>query len=81
MHNKNEGSIATKGRALGLLWHRQSFREFILMLDWKVAKQSDNSGVFVRFPDPSEDPRIVDRRGYEIQIDDTGRAIVDLQRC
>ena len=73
LHHKEDGYLMTKGRAHGLLWHRKSFRNFILMLEWKVSKESDNSGVFVRFPDPSDDPWIVERRGYEIQIDDTGR--------
>jgi hypothetical protein len=71
--NKEEGVIIAKGRGLGLLWHRQMFGNFILLLDWKVSQDSDNSGVLIRFPDPTDDPWIVVRRGYEIQIHDTGR--------
>ena len=31
---------------------------------------ADNSGVFVRFPDPGDDPWVGVNQGYEIQIDD-----------
>ena len=39
-------------------------------LEWKVSDESDNSGVFVRFPDPDNNPNNAVREGYEIQIDD-----------
>lgn len=35
-----------------------------------MSGKGDNSGVFVRFPNPGNDPYIAVRYGYEIQIDD-----------
>jgi hypothetical protein len=64
-----QGTVSTRG-GMGLLWHRKLFRDFILLLDWKVEKKSDNSGVFVRFPDPKGDPWNAVNQGYEIQIMD-----------
>jgi Domain of Unknown Function (DUF1080) len=58
---------------MGLLWYyKKKFKDFILTLEWKVSNRSDNSGVFVRFPNPSTDPNIAIEYGYEIQIDDIG---------
>jgi hypothetical protein len=48
------------------------WRAIIARRDWKVTKTSDNSGIFVRFPAPDEDPRVAINEGYEIQIDDEG---------
>ena len=48
------------------------FNDFILSLEWKVSNRNDNSGVFVRFPNPFIDPNIAIEYGYEIQIDDIG---------
>jgi hypothetical protein len=56
---------------MGLLWYaKKIYRNFILKLDWKVNHKSDNSGIFVRFPYPDNDPMIAVNNGYEIQIDD-----------
>jgi hypothetical protein len=55
----------------GLLWYAEKeYKNFILKLEWKVSDEGDNSGVFVRFPDPADNPNIAVREGYEIQIDD-----------
>jgi Domain of Unknown Function (DUF1080) len=54
----------------GLLWYAEKeYKNFILKLEWKVSDEGDNSGVFVRFPDPDDNPNIAVREGYEIQID------------
>jgi Domain of Unknown Function (DUF1080) len=56
---------------MGLLWYaKKMYRNFILKLDWKTNHKSDNSGIFVRFPNPGNDPMIAVNNGYEIQIDD-----------
>ena len=35
---------------MGLLWYsNRMYRDFILKIDWKVKRRSDNSGVFIRF--------------------------------
>jgi hypothetical protein len=54
----------------GLLWYSEKqYKDFILKLDWKISDEGDNSGVFVRFPDPDDNPNIAVRKGYEVQID------------
>ena len=63
---------------MGLLWHtKKKYNDFILRLEWKVLHKDDNSGVFVRFPDPGNDPQVAVNDGYEIQIDDLGKPDAD----
>jgi hypothetical protein len=40
------------------------------MLEWRVTHIEDNSGIFVRFSNPQDDPWNAVNNGYEIQIDD-----------
>ncbi len=62
--------LVSKG-GMGLLWYaRKKFRNFILRVLWKTSRKEDNSGVFVRFADPGNDPWIAVNTGYEIQIYD-----------
>ena len=54
-----------------LLWYtNRMYGDFILKIDWKVKRRSDNSWVFIRFSDPGADPWNAVKTGYEIQIDD-----------
>ena len=55
---------------MGLFWYDEPFGDYSLKLDWKVAGD-DNSGVFVGFPDPGNDPWLAVNQGHEIQIDAT----------
>jgi hypothetical protein len=41
-----------------------------LRLEWKDSIEGDNSGVFIRFSDPDDNPNIAAREGYEVQLDD-----------
>jgi hypothetical protein len=73
------GSFVVDGGALrsqggfGLLWFANAqFRDFELSVEWRLTQAGDNSGVFVRFPDPNGDPMNAVREGYEVQIDDLG---------
>jgi hypothetical protein len=67
-----DGALQSFG-GMGLLWYTEKqFGDFILKVDWKVLHFSDNSGVFVRFPDPGDDPWSAVDNGYEVQIDDVG---------
>lgn len=67
-----DGALKTTG-GMGLLWYSaREFDDFELELEWKVDDASDNSGVFVRFPDPGDDPWVAVNQGYELQICDTG---------
>jgi hypothetical protein len=62
--------IISKG-GMGLLWYtKKKFLDFILRVDWKTSRREDNSGVFVRFANPHDDPWIAVNTGYEIQIYD-----------
>lgn len=65
----DENALESAGQ--GIFWYtKQKFENFVLELDWKVSNSNDNSGVLVRFSDPGNDPKIVVKSGYEIQIDD-----------
>ena len=69
---ESEKALQTQG-GMGLLWYyKRKFKDFILTLEWKVSNRTDNSGVFVRFPNPFTDPNIAIDYGYEIQIDEMG---------
>jgi len=65
----DDGTLATRG-GLGLLWHPDELGEHELSVEWSVAGD-DNSGVFVGFPDPGDDPMVAVEQGYEVQVDAT----------
>jgi hypothetical protein len=68
--SEDEGVLQSEG-GMGLLWYtKQKYCNFILKLDWRVLHKGDNSGIFIRFPDPDDDLLIAVNNGYEIQIDD-----------
>jgi hypothetical protein len=67
---ESDAALQSEG-GMGLLWYSEKiYKNFILKLEWKASDESDNSGVFVRFPDPDDNPNTAVRKGYEIQIDD-----------
>ena len=67
---KQHPLLKTQG-GMGLLWHyKKKFKDFILMLEWRVTHIEDNSGIFVGFSNPRGDPWHAVNNGYEIQIDD-----------
>nr|WP_274388033.1 ThuA domain-containing protein [Salsipaludibacter albus] len=64
------GAMVSQG-GLGLFWYpEQEYENFTLRLQWKAEEATDNSGVFVRFPDPGDDPGVAIDEGHEIQIYD-----------
>lgn len=66
-----QGEIVAYG-GMGLFWyHQRRFRDFTLELEFMTTRKEDNSGVFVRFMKPSDDPWYAVRHGHEIQICDT----------
>lgn len=68
------GNIIESVGGIGLLWFTgQQFKNFILRVDWRASAPDDNSGIFIRFPDPGNDWTIPVTQGYEIQIDNTGK--------
>jgi Domain of Unknown Function (DUF1080) len=67
---QSDRSLQSQG-GMGLLWYtKKKYKDFVLKVDWKVSRRNDNSGVFIRFSDPGNDPLIAVNTGYEIQIDD-----------
>jgi hypothetical protein len=71
-----DGVLESRG-GMGLLWYAaRSFEDFVLDVHWQVVREEDNSGVFVRFPDPGDNPWIAVNEGYEIQIHDTAERAV-----
>jgi hypothetical protein len=70
-----EGDTFYAHGGMGLWWYgEKSFKDFELHLEWKVQDDADNSGVFVRFPHPGNDPWVAVNQGYEIQICDAAQA-------
>jgi len=67
-----EGDTMYAQGGMGLLWYAtKDYEDFQLTLEWQVSAAENNSGVFVRFPDPGDDPWIAVNQGYELQICDT----------
>jgi choline dehydrogenase-like flavoprotein len=70
---------AVTGTDLGLLWHTMpTSANFILKLEWRTWRADDNSGVFLRFPDPSSKNYnntafVAVDSGFEVQIDQLGQ--------
>jgi glucose/arabinose dehydrogenase len=70
-----DSTISTEG-GMGLLYYTpRTFRDFSLELDYKADSPGANSGIFVRFPERTEDPWVPVNSGYEIQIDDSQDAL------
>ena len=66
-----DGALVAHG-GMGLLWYaEEAYEDFVLSFEWSVSEPSDNSGVFVRFPDPGDDPWVAVHQGYEFQVCDT----------
>lgn len=64
----------------GLYWYiKEQFSNFILKIDWRTGLITDNSGIYIRIPDPNTPNALqdADNLGHEIQIDDRG---VSLQK-
>jgi hypothetical protein len=65
-----DGALVTQA-GMGLLYYEaQSFKNYTQEVEWKVTNKCNNSGIFVRFPEKSDDPWHAVTKGYEIQIDD-----------
>ncbi len=73
------GVEAVTGTDLGMLWHSAPApADFILKLEWRRWSDDDNSGVFIRFPNPdskgyNNTAFVAADFGFEIQIDQLGR--------
>ena len=64
-----EGCRLVSNGGLGLLWfNTKTYDNFVLRTQFKTADDTDNSGIFVRFPNPGTDPNVAINQGHEIQI-------------
>ena len=74
-----DGAIETvTGGDIGLCWcSTPTPANFILKLEWRCSNSNDNSGVFIRFPNPlskgySNPAYVGVHFGFEVQIDEQG---------
>lgn len=73
-HEPRDGGVMTSNGGPGIFWFSgRQFANFVLRLQWQSNDPNDNSGVFVRFPNPGNNPQVAVDQGYEIQIDDLGQ--------
>lgn len=69
-----DGSLHPEG-GVGLLWFDGGkVGDAVVRVVYKVNSQTDNSGIFVRIPDPPKDPWMPVKKGLEIQINDAGES-------
>ncbi|MGK5684269.1 ThuA domain-containing protein [Actinoplanes sp. URMC 104] len=70
----NTDATLTSVGGMGLLWYSaKQFTSYSLKADWRLTGDS-NSGIFVGFPNPGNDPWVAVNQGYEVQIDATDAA-------
>ena len=63
--------IATSFGGMGLWWYtNQTFTNFVLRGEWKLEAADSDTGVFVRFANPGNDPWDAVRTGHELEIGD-----------
>jgi hypothetical protein len=66
-----ENGIATAGGGMGLWWHtNRTFTNFVLRGEFLQEQPLADSGVFVRFPNPGQDPWVAVKQGHEMEIGD-----------
>jgi hypothetical protein len=66
------GELVTYG-GMGLLWYtREKFGDCRVRIMFQPTMPHDNSGVFIRMPEPPRDPWDAVNHGYEVQIENNG---------
>lgn len=64
-----KNGISTAKGGMGLWWYgKKQFTNACFTVEFMAPEDADNSGIFVRFPDPGDDPWVAVKQGYEIQI-------------
>jgi hypothetical protein len=68
--------VATGVGGMGLWWYKaRTFRDFVLRGEYlQEAGGNSDSGIFVRFPDPGDQPMAAVRQGHEFEIGDIASA-------
>src|SRR5678815_704898 len=63
--------IATGQGGMGLWWYAaRPFTNFVLQGEFVQEQEIADSGVFIRFPDPKDDPWNAVNQGHEMEIGD-----------
>lgn len=63
-----DGLMKTEG-GMGLLWYtKERFGNCTIRIVYRTTTLDDNSGVFIRIPEPPKDPWQAVHTGYEVQI-------------
>ena len=63
--------VATGVGGMGLWWYtNRMFTNFVLRGEWVQEGDLADSGVFVRFPNPGDDPWVAVNQGHEMEIGD-----------
>ncbi|MFN0067793.1 MAG: DUF1080 domain-containing protein [Limisphaerales bacterium] len=66
-----EDGVATAHGGMGLWWYtNRIFTNFVLRGEFVQEQPAADSGVFVRFPPPGDDPWMAVKRGHELEIGD-----------
>lgn len=66
-----EGGLLHADGGVGLLWfEREKFGDAVVRVVYKVKSSKDNSGVFIRIPEPPKDQWMPVDKALEIQIND-----------
>jgi hypothetical protein len=68
---KLENGVAAGEGGMGLWWYSgQTFTNFVLRGEFQQESSTADSGVFLRFPDPANDPWVAVKKGHEMEIGD-----------
>ena len=63
--------VATAEGGMGLWWYAgRQFTNFVVRGEFLQEQDIADSGVFLRFPDPGNDPWVAVRKGHEMEIGD-----------
>jgi hypothetical protein len=64
--------VAVPEGGMGLFWNpAKQYRNFTLKLQFSWDDPKWNSGIFIRFPNPGDDPGVAIKNGYEVQVSGT----------
>ncbi|HEV8525597.1 MAG TPA: DUF1080 domain-containing protein, partial [Terriglobales bacterium] len=70
-HFTLENGVATAHDGMGLWWHtNRTFTNFVMRGEFLQEQEIADSGVFVRFPNPGNDPWLAVKQGHEMEIGD-----------
>jgi sugar phosphate isomerase/epimerase len=63
--------VATSQGGMGLWWHtNRMFTNFVIRGEWRFERRESDTGVFVRFPHPGQDPWNAVKLGHELELGD-----------